>query len=683
MTGSGLWVGPMGSDRYRLVSLLGGGGEGEVWRAVDAQGAEFAVKILPALGDTFARAVWDEQSQLLPTIRHRGLVRIHEVFTAGDKHDSAQSPLGETEFRYVVMDYEPGPTLADWVTENSDASVGQRLALLQSVAATLDWIHEGAGSGAPMAHGDVKPSNVIIRADGSTVLVDLGLFRLTTSAGATGHSRPYAAPELRERFAAATQASDAYAFAATTAYALTGGPLPVAEDGYLDHGVVRRRLLTTPALKQHRRLVDGVLGALAADTSSRPTELEPWLSAHRPRRTALLASAAALVMTGVAASTALAITLTANDIPSRALPQAGGSYQGLDKPRVLTINDPAPPPATVTKAAPKPSPSLPASPPRVPGSAPLVEVYSWPFESGCDIQDALAMPASGVSFRAMQTSGDRLADTLTHGGGPWKRGLLSFHLTPQSTGVTITNLHVTGELTTSPAWVLFPQQDPSIPGEPCAITNPPSPDRRPEDPIHYHASGDFNLDAAARTGGHTFNSANSFAQPLLIRKQDSLDLTLQTSACAGNYRWRFVVEYRYEGDTRTHRFTSGAYYTYGTGKATQIYGGWSDSTGTIRVMSQQRWDGPSCSWNPPDPSALEASQIALGPIDTLAQSDAANSVAVSSSPSTTATGTTSSQPPATSAGTSTTASATDTATSTSSASATDTATVSSSPSPTP
>ena len=71
--------------------------------------------------------------------------------------------------------------------------------MLRTVASALDEMHQGASTEVPVAHGDVKPANVVVRDSGATVLVDLGLTRLVDAPGPVGRSTPYAAPELRGR----------------------------------------------------------------------------------------------------------------------------------------------------------------------------------------------------------------------------------------------------------------------------------------------------------------------------------------------------------------------------------------------------------------------------------------------------------------------------------------------------
>lgn len=132
----------------------------------------------------------------------------------------------------IVTVYEQGP---GWLTMEllgggavtALERMPDRLAALADVAAGLDYAHDHG-----IAHGDVKPSNVLVHSDfghGGAVLVDFGSARLLDGTDDAPRpagietSLPYAAPEiLRGRLASA--ASDEYALACTAVELLTGAP---------------------------------------------------------------------------------------------------------------------------------------------------------------------------------------------------------------------------------------------------------------------------------------------------------------------------------------------------------------------------------------------------------------------------------------------------------------------------
>jgi serine/threonine protein kinase len=281
-SGADFWVGPASApDTYQLVAMLGGGGEGDVWKAVlplsDAGRRQVAVKIMRGVGTPDEDAQWGRFGHLLQSLAHPGLVRVTGVFTGPAPHRRGEPPPPGV-FRYVVMDFVEGVTLREWIDENPDARAAARLAMLRTVAAALDEMHSGAATEVPVAHGDVKPANIVVRPDGGTVLVDLGLARLADAAGMSGRSNPYAAPELRGPGAQATPEADAFAFAATAAQVLTGQPLPTDAHGFLDLATLQRLLNGHPVTARRPMLVRQILSALGAPPEARPRQLSLWLA---------------------------------------------------------------------------------------------------------------------------------------------------------------------------------------------------------------------------------------------------------------------------------------------------------------------------------------------------------------------------------------------------------------------
>lgn len=276
------WVGPHGApDTFRLVSMLGGGGEGEVWQAVlplSAGGRRtVAVKIMPGRGGTEEARNWDRFGHLLRSLTHPGLVRVTDLFTGPDMHRAGVP--GEGHRLFVVMDHVDGQTLRDWVTDHPETRVAERLRMLRMIASALDVMHSGSTTEVPVAHGDVKPANIVVRDDRGTVLVDLGLARLADGAGVSGHSAPYAAPELRTRGALPTPDADRFAFAVTVAQVLTGVAPPLGPDGWLDVGGLDRALRGHPLTARRHRLVQQIMDAVVAPPGARPRELRRWLDA--------------------------------------------------------------------------------------------------------------------------------------------------------------------------------------------------------------------------------------------------------------------------------------------------------------------------------------------------------------------------------------------------------------------
>jgi len=280
---SDFWVGPFAApETYELVAELGSGGEGQVWKGVvslsEAGRRWVAIKILPGTGSAEEEEQWKRFGHLLMSLSHPGLVRVTEVFTGPPLHRQGVEPAQGT-MRYVVMDFVEGDTLREWIVDHPDANVAGRILQLRTVASALDEMHSGKTTEVPVSHGDVKPENIIVRSSGGTILVDLGLARLSDGTGVTGRTNPYAAPELHEIGGQATPDTDSFAFVATLAHVLTGQQPPLDPEGRLDLAELDRQLAASPVTSNRPALVEHIHNALAAAPEARPHQLSVWLNA--------------------------------------------------------------------------------------------------------------------------------------------------------------------------------------------------------------------------------------------------------------------------------------------------------------------------------------------------------------------------------------------------------------------
>ena len=196
------------SGRYRITALVGSGGMGTVYRARDEHlGREVALKVLRAdlAADPKARTRFLREGQIAAQIAHPNVVR---TFDAGD------TPAGP----YLVQEFLIGQTLDHLIP----LPPARAAVLAAGVAAALDAIHRHG-----YIHCDVKPGNVLVKADGTPVLLDFGIARAegidTTTLIGTPH---YLAPE-RAQGAPATVQSDLYALGIVL-YQAISGQLPFA-----------------------------------------------------------------------------------------------------------------------------------------------------------------------------------------------------------------------------------------------------------------------------------------------------------------------------------------------------------------------------------------------------------------------------------------------------------------------
>ncbi|MGW0560353.1 serine/threonine-protein kinase [Streptomyces sp. NPDC003016] len=177
------------AGRYRLGKVLGRGGMGTVWRAVDETlGRTVAVKEL-----RFPTSIDDEEKRRLITrtlreakaiarIRNNGAVTVYDVVDEDDRP-------------WIVMELIEGKSLAEAVRE--DGVLTPRRAAEVGLA-ILDVLRAAHREG--ILHRDVKPSNVLIAEDGRVVLTDFGIAQVEgdpsiTSTGMLVGAPSYISPE--------------------------------------------------------------------------------------------------------------------------------------------------------------------------------------------------------------------------------------------------------------------------------------------------------------------------------------------------------------------------------------------------------------------------------------------------------------------------------------------------------
>jgi serine/threonine-protein kinase len=169
-------------DRYVIDSLLGEGGMGAVYRALDERlGRRVALKVVRAdagrgsEGSTNATARLVREARAAAALSHPGIVAVYDV----GEHDGTP---------YIAMELVAGRPLRSFVGDAS-VGVGTRTRWLLEVARAL-----GAAHRAGLVHRDVKPDNVLVRDDGRVVVLDFGIARPVR--GAIDPSAPTQSPAL-------------------------------------------------------------------------------------------------------------------------------------------------------------------------------------------------------------------------------------------------------------------------------------------------------------------------------------------------------------------------------------------------------------------------------------------------------------------------------------------------------
>lgn len=246
---------------YRPLEALGEGAAGVVYRAVDDQGAEVALKVIRSemTRDESSRRRLAHEVRALGELRHANLVPLVDA--------------GEADgVSFIAFAYLPGSeTLGNRLERLGVLDPTAIVGIARQIGSALDAMHE-----AGLVHRDVKPSNVIL-SGGDALLADLGLVR---GAGYTALTRPgrvlgtadYLAPELI-RGVTAGPASDLYALGCTLYECAVGTP-PFGGRSMLAVGIAH--LEETPPDPSAARpelsttFSSALLQALAKEPSERP-----------------------------------------------------------------------------------------------------------------------------------------------------------------------------------------------------------------------------------------------------------------------------------------------------------------------------------------------------------------------------------------------------------------------------
>jgi len=254
-------------NRYRILDILGRGGMGSVYHAIDESlGVEVAVK-----ENSFVTEEYEQQFRLeaviLASLRHPNLTRVTDHFTI------------ENQGQYLVMDYIEGRDLRHMM-DNGPIPEDEAVRIGVAVCDALTYLHTRPFA---ILHRDIKPGNVRIAPDGHVYLVDFGLAKMVnkdedTHTGARAMTPGYSPPE--QYGTSRTDArTDVYSLGATLYAALTGF---IPEDGLAR---VVDKVNLTPLLERNPKISKNV--AAAIEKAMEPQSAKRYQTAEEFKRALL------------------------------------------------------------------------------------------------------------------------------------------------------------------------------------------------------------------------------------------------------------------------------------------------------------------------------------------------------------------------------------------------------------
>jgi serine/threonine protein kinase len=242
--------------RYRIVEILGQGGMGSVYRAVDENlGVDIALKENLFTTDEYARQ-FRLEAVILANLRHPNLPRVSDHFVVGEQG------------QYLVMDFIEGEDLRQRMERVGAIPEEEAIMIGAAICDALNYLHTRKP---PILHRDIKPGNVKITPDGHIFLVDFGLAKVVqgtqaTTTGARAMTPGYSPPE-QYGTARTDPRTDVYSLGSTLYAALTG---IIPEDG-LARAMDNAQL--TPLRKRNnkisRRLAAAIEQSMAIDPADR------------------------------------------------------------------------------------------------------------------------------------------------------------------------------------------------------------------------------------------------------------------------------------------------------------------------------------------------------------------------------------------------------------------------------
>lgn len=213
-----LYAGDVLGERYKIVREVGRGGMSIVYQADDLRlsGKLWAVKEFTysnSANDTERReeerTFLRKEAEIMKKLDHPTLPRIVDI-------------IEKNETLYIVMDYIEGVSLDKVLNKRGAVEQDAVIEWGKQLSAALDYMHT---QNPPIIYQDMKPSNIMLKPDGTVRIIDFGIageYRDGNTEGKTFGTRGYAAPEQEDGKAPIDARTDIYSLGITLHHLVTG-----------------------------------------------------------------------------------------------------------------------------------------------------------------------------------------------------------------------------------------------------------------------------------------------------------------------------------------------------------------------------------------------------------------------------------------------------------------------------
>lgn len=201
---------------YKLLSVLGAGGMGTVYKAIHTKLDRIvALKLLPArrIGNAEAVARFEREMKAIGKLDHPAIVRATDAGEEDDQH-------------FLAMEFVEGFDVSELIDRHGPMKVADACEVIRQAAIGLQHVHEQG-----LVHRDIKPSNLMVTPDGQVKILDLGLALLgeqqdgmdeLTTVGQMMGTIDYMAPEQCDDSHVVDIRADIYSLGATLFKMITG-----------------------------------------------------------------------------------------------------------------------------------------------------------------------------------------------------------------------------------------------------------------------------------------------------------------------------------------------------------------------------------------------------------------------------------------------------------------------------